>query len=637
MDIGEFLKLAGDKLRCFIELSLALLSCSRWSEFYLRHWTGKTAFMATFKGSLFSGIANIFDSIERARKGPINPTAEVIDEIMCLLLQSPLAQVSLKAKISPEISCTDASPTGGGSATATAFKSGPDPRGPMVTFEGKCNNCGHDFSTSIPTRTDGRSKYPCPVGCGALVCSVRCTIEHREHGCARDMFACPLFGERFSGPNYPLTKAVVLAGIGVQRPLDLLVADDPWDYSTTEGKQRLDSYEVEPALMSIHYGPECKTFSAARGKPFRSTAGRWLSGPRALRSELKPWGLDHLSPQEQVQVIQVRRGNAMAKRSLRGLKTAFDNDRLAALEHHYSSHLWSILEALELASRDDVYHTYFTACCFCGARTKWTSLLHNIEELHAALHRPTCPGHDGLLPYEVHEIDGSLQFDTEQEAEYTWGLCQAYATGLKKVLQKRTSVPFGLVPWGPKAAILAALKRSTRGTQRSDVAGGTADDVMRILRTMRPGHERHHLRGLLREICIRGTEVRFEATAEDGSLHLMAPYPAFKWQWKTKLSYPWKHTQHINVLEVSAFLVEFRRRMREIVQLGTRFFNVTDSQVGFFTMSKGRSKSPRLNRLLRRINALILMSQAMPIHLWTISKWNFADAPSRRFEDRRHG
>ena len=114
--------------------------------------------------------------------------------------------------------------------------------------------------------------------------------------------------------------------------------------------------------MSIHYGPECKTFSAARGKPFRSTAGRWLSGPRALRSELKPWGLDHLSPQEQVQVIQVRRGNAMAKRSLRGLKTAFDNDRLAALEHHYSSHLWSILEALELASRDDVYHTYFTAC-----------------------------------------------------------------------------------------------------------------------------------------------------------------------------------------------------------------------------------------------------------------------------------
>ena len=153
-------------------------------------------------------------------------------------------------------------------------------------------------------------------------------------------------------------------------------------------------------------------------------------------------------------------------------------------------------------------------------------------------------------------------------------------------------MPFGFTPWDPKAAILAALKRS---------------------------------------------DVRFEAAAEDGSVTLMAPYPAFKWQWKTKLSYPWKHSQHIYVLEVSAFLVEFRRRAREIAQLGARFFNVTDSQVGFFTRSKGRSKAPRLNRLLRRINAVILVSQVMPIHLWTTSKWNFADAPSRRFEAHRDG
>ena len=125
---------------------------------------------------------------------------------------------------------------------------------------------------------------------------------------------------------------------------------------------------------------------------------------------------------------------------------------------------------------------------------------------------------------------------------------------------------------------------------------------------MRPGHERRHLRGLLREICIRGTEVRFEATLEDGSQALLVLYPAFKWQWKTRLSFPWKHPQHINVLEVSAFLVEFHRRMRDLAQLGTRFFNVTDSQVDYFTTSKGRSRSPRLNRLLRRINALILMS-----------------------------
>ena len=59
------LKLTGEKLR-YIELSLALLSRHWWSEFYLRHWTGKTASMATFKRSMFSGIANVFDAIERA-------------------------------------------------------------------------------------------------------------------------------------------------------------------------------------------------------------------------------------------------------------------------------------------------------------------------------------------------------------------------------------------------------------------------------------------------------------------------------------------------------------------------------------------------------------------------------------------
>ena len=214
------LKLAGEKLRSYIELSLALLSRHRWSEFYQRHWTGKTAFMATFKRSMFSGIANVFDAIERARKGPINPTPEVIDEIMCLLVESPVTACPSESEskgFPRDKSRTDASPTGGGSATVTAFKAGPDPHGPMISFDGKCSNCGRDFGTPIPTRNEGRSKYPCPVGCGAVVCSVRCAIDHREHGCAGDMCACPLFGERFSGPH-PLTKAVAMTGIGVQPP-----------------------------------------------------------------------------------------------------------------------------------------------------------------------------------------------------------------------------------------------------------------------------------------------------------------------------------------------------------------------------------------------------------------------------------
>lgn len=134
-----------------------------------------------------------------------------------------------------------------------------------------------------------------------------------------------------------------------------------------------------------------------------------------------------------------------------------------------------------------------------------------------------------------------------------------YAAALKQAFSKRTSVPHGIRPSYPKEAILAALKRSTRGMQRTDVANAAADEKSRESCGQCALDTRRRLRGLLREICIWGTEVQFEATAEDGSLTLMAPYPAFKWRWETRLSFPWKRPQHINVLEVSAFLVEFRR------------------------------------------------------------------------------
>ena len=34
-----------------------------------------------------------------------------------------------------------------------------------------------------------------------------------------------------------------------------------------------------------------------------------------------------------------------------------------------------------------------------------------------------CPGHAGLRTYEVEELpDGTLRFDTEEEAEYPWDM-----------------------------------------------------------------------------------------------------------------------------------------------------------------------------------------------------------------------
>ena len=628
MQGGEFdchrgvLKLGSDKLRSYVNLSMALLARRTWNEYQLRHWTGKTAFMATFKRSLFSGMAKIFDLIELSKKGEVYPNVTVVDEVFVLMIQACLSQVNLKATISPEISCTDASPTGGGSGVATQFKANQTPTDQRVEFDEKCLNCGKAVDILAPDH------YICPSDCGGALCSVRCVAEHKAK-CTRSSRLRPTFGERFSGPNFPLSKAVAQAGLFVQPPLDRLIEGDEWDFFTPEGKERLEEMEDEGELTCSHWAPECKTFSAARGRPIYTTSGHWISGPPALRNSSHPWGFPKLS---KTNGFKVRQGNAMAKRSIAGVKDAHKDDRFGSMEHPWGSWIWYTPEAEELQNLPGIFVSSFSACCFGGQRVKWTTFVHNIPMLHEVIHKETCPGHQGLLPYEVHDQGGELSFDTALEAEYAWKLCKAYASSLVGQLKRQKPSPVGDMPFDKYSAILSALRSSTRGFQKQEVAERAAAQVFQLMRRMTEGMERDHLCDLLRQVCLRGTDIKLLCAAEDGSQSVMTPYPALCWDWKTKLSYQWRQPQHINVLEVTAFLVEFRRRTRSTSALGSRFFNITDSQVMFHCLTKGRSSSAQLNRLLRRVNAVILMSECQPLHLWTISKWNFADRPSRRFQ-----
>ena len=89
MQGGEFdgkagvLKVGGDKLRSFIQITLALLASKKWSEFNLRHWAGKAAFCAAFRRLLFSNMFEVFKLIEISTKGDVRPTEKVVDEILC--------------------------------------------------------------------------------------------------------------------------------------------------------------------------------------------------------------------------------------------------------------------------------------------------------------------------------------------------------------------------------------------------------------------------------------------------------------------------------------------------------------------------------------------------------------------------
>ena len=380
------LKVAKDKLLSFVAISLGMLQSENWKEFHIRHWTGKAAFVAAFRRPLFAILESVFPCINDSVKADVRPGWKEAEEILSFMILAVHAESNLRCQVSGTISCTDASPTGGGCATASAFKDRGLEVPPAMEEKGTCAMCSQELESE-----PGRVKYPCPRDCGAFGCSVRCAQSHFEFGpCVRMGVSVPRFGERFCGPNYPLTKAVALQGGAVQRPLDILVSDNSWDFFSEPGRKALEHLEEDPALRWRHWGPNCRTFSRARGRPINLKGKGKIKGPARVRSEAQPWGLDRVGKNDQV---KVRQDNKMAKRSLRGLEEADRQGGFAGLEHPYESYLWYTEEAERIRSRPGFHTTVWSQCCFGGRRTKWTSLLNNSRRVHLALHKPELPLH----------------------------------------------------------------------------------------------------------------------------------------------------------------------------------------------------------------------------------------------------
>ena len=140
-----------------------------------------------------------------------------------------------------------------------------------------------------------------------------------------------------------------------------------------------------------------------------------------------------------------------------------------------------------------------------------------------------------------------------------------------------------------------------------------AEQVNFWVSQMKPGSEKDHLAALVCHVSTRRCDIKLQVDPEDGALTLMAPYPGppvCGCAWRALMAYRWESPQHINCLEVAAFLVEIRRRARDSSCHQNRFINIIDSQVMFHALTKGRSSSPRL-----------YAADLAPFHIWTISKF----------------
>ena len=101
------------------------------------------------------------------------------------------------------------------------------------------------------------------------------------------------------------------------------------------------------------------------------------------------------------------------------------------------------------------------------------------------------------------------------------------------------------------------------------------------------------------------------------------------WHWKTAISAEWQLEEHINVLELRAFLAAVRWRTRSAEAIGSKNLYLLDSHVAIGALQKGRSPKPQLLRIVRKISALCLASSHVNLLGYIRTDINPADKPSR--------
>ncbi|CAE8625209.1 unnamed protein product, partial [Polarella glacialis] len=142
------------------------------------------------------------------------------------------------------------------------------------------------------------------------------------------------------------------------------------------------------------------------------------------------------------------------------------------------------------------------------------------------------------------------------------------------------------------------------------------------------------VRNISKSSSSKGSDVKMTSGGTEGpDVWPRKAIPSKLWRWRTICSWRFKHLhgpEHINVLELRAFLTSLRWRLRKKGGIAKRFFHLLDSQVNLGILAKGRTSSRKLSPVLRQISALLLAANMLPICAYVNTHDNPADKPSRR-------
>ena len=108
------------------------------------------------------------------------------------------------------------------------------------------------------------------------------------------------------------------------------------------------------------------------------------------------------------------------------------------------------------------------------------------------------------------------------------------------------------------------------------------------------------------------------------------PVCAGWWKWQHCFTVKWKEKHHINLLELRAIILSVQRGLERENWNNCRIFHATDSYVCMSVISKGRTSSLMLNKLLKKLNALLLFHGLQMLVVHVESSENPTDAASRQ-------
>ena len=132
-----------------------------------------------------------------------------------------------------------------------------------------------------------------------------------------------------------------------------------------------------------------------------------------------------------------------------------------------------------------------------------------------------------------------------------------------------------------------------------------------------------------RGTIFRGSDVRIgTGTMCDPRVWPRKQVESWLWKCQVVLSCPLEGS-HTNALEMQAILTALKWRLRKCSAIKTRFVHLTDGLVCMAILAKGRTRSRVIQRIVRRVNALILSGSLVAAYGHTRSRHNPADRPSR--------